>query len=121
MRDRLRHPPRRVDAPAEDVDDRPARGLAAEPRLDHRLRMCGDLVEKDGRPVGEDDHDVRIDGCDSLQHGELVVGQVHVGPIEALGLVRRGQPSTMITTSADPATCSASAWRVRSSRVSPTP
>ena len=42
--------------------------------------------------VGQHDHDPRVDGRHRLEQLDLCGGQVHVGAVVALGLVRRGQP-----------------------------
>jgi hypothetical protein len=91
-RDRLGEAAGRVDGTGQHVGDPPTSGLPAEPRLDHRAGVGQDVAQQHRRAVGQHDHDVRVDGRDGVQGRELVGRQVHVGPVEAFGLVRRGQP-----------------------------
>jgi len=106
--DGLGEPSGGVGGAGEEVGDRAAGGLAAEPQLEDRLGVRGHLVEQDGGAVDKADHDPGVGCADRAEGGELVVGQVHVAAVEAFGFGGRGEPRKSTTASASRAAVAAS-------------
>jgi hypothetical protein len=91
QRDRLGQPTAGVGSAGEDIGDRPAHRLAAQPALQHGGRVLFPGRGAHGRAVGEHDHYRCARSAEPGQQVGLGRGEVDVGAVEALGLGDGGQ------------------------------
>jgi hypothetical protein len=84
VRDGFGQPSGGIHGTGQDVDDGATGCLAAQPGLDQRPRVRGDVPEDHGRAVDQHHDDVGVDRRHRFESGELVGRQIHMGAVEAL-------------------------------------
>ncbi len=79
--------PRGVDLAIEHIGNCPAAGLSHHPGLEDGSRAIDPFAHHHRSAIIQDDDGLRLDGSYGLDQGDLLRGQVEVGPVVAFRLL----------------------------------